>query len=124
MGVAFGSFIIALIKFIRMIMAYVEKIKEQQGLGPSKQLLLCIIKCCQCCLACFERCMKFLNKNAYIEIAIYGYNFCSAARRAFKMLTSNVMRVAAINSVGTFVLFLAKVAVVTATVFIGMAIMR
>ena len=44
--------------------------------------------------------------------------------RAFKMLTSNVMRVAAINSVGTFVLFLAKVAVVTATVFIGMAIMR
>ena len=56
--------------------------------------------------------------------AIYGYNFCSGARRAFKMLTSNVMRVAAINSVGTFVLFLAKVAVVTATVFIGMAIMR
>lgn len=40
------------------------------------------------------------------------------------MLTSNVMRVAAINSVGTFVLFLAKVAVVAATVFIGMAIMR
>jgi len=124
-SVAFGSFIIALIKFIRMIMAYVEKkIKKQQGLGPAKQLLLVIIKCCQCCLACFERCMKFLNKNAYIEVAIYGYNFCSAARRAFKMLTSNVMRVAAINSVGTFVLFLAKVAVVVATVFIGMAIMR
>ena len=62
----------------------------------------------------------FYNYHA----AIYGYNFCSGARRAFQMLTSNVMRVAAINSVGTFVLFLAKVAVVTATVFIGMAIMR
>ena len=50
-------------------MAYVEKkIKKQQGLGPAKQLLLVIIKCCQCCLACFERCMKFLNKNAYIEV--------------------------------------------------------
>ena len=62
--------------------------------------------------------------DLHIFAAIYGYNFCSAARRAFKMLTSNVMRVAAINSVGTFVLFLAKVAVVVATVFIGMAIMR
>ena len=51
--------------------------------------------------------------------AIYGYNFCKAAQKAFSLLTSNILRVAAINSVGTFVLFLGKVAVVASTVIIG-----
>ncbi len=37
------------------------------------------------------------------------YNFCKAARKAFLLLAANVLRVAAINSVGTFVLFLGKV---------------
>ena len=88
-------------------------------LGPCGKVLGPLIKCCQCCLWCFEKCLKFLNKNAYIEVAIYGYNFCKAARKAFTLLMSNMLRVAAINSVGTFVLFLGKVAVVVSTVFIG-----
>ncbi len=54
--------------------------------------------------------------------AIYGYSFCTAARKAFALLTANVLRVAAINSVGTFVLFLGKVTVVAATVLIGVQI--
>ena len=57
-------------------------------------------------------------------MAIYGYNFCKAAQKAFSLLTSNILRVAAINSVGTFVLFLGKVAVVVSTVFIGVEIMH
>lgn len=39
--------------------------------------------------------------------------------RAFKLLTSNAMRVTAINSVGDFVLFLGKLLVVAFTVFLG-----
>lgn len=68
-SVAFGSFIIALIKFIRLIIKYLErKLKQQEGLGPIKHIALFLLRCCSCCLACFERCMKYLNKNAYIEV--------------------------------------------------------
>lgn len=122
-SVAFGAFIIALVQLIRMIMQYVERKLSKKG-GACGKALAPILKCCQCCLWCFEKCLKFLNRNAYIEVAIYGYNFCKAAQKAFSLLTSNILRVAAINSVGTFVLFLGKVAVVTSTVFIGAQIMQ
>ena len=56
--------------------------------------------------------------------AIYGYNFCTAARKAFTLLAANMLRVAAINSVGAFVLFLGKILVVMATVFIGIEIIE
>jgi len=42
--------------------------------------------------------------------------------KAFKLLGNNILRVAAINTVGDFVLFLGKVAIVVATVFIGIEI--
>lgn len=122
-SVAFGSFIIALVQLIRIIMQYVERKLSKKG-GSFGKMLAPILKCCQCCLWCFEKCLKFLNRNAYIEVAIYGYNFCKAAQKAFSLLTSNILRVAAINSVGTFVLFLGKVSVVVSTVFIGIQIMQ
>jgi solute carrier family 44 protein 1 (choline transporter-like protein) len=68
-----------------------------------------------------EKNLDFLNfKNIYnLLLAIYGDNFCRSGQQAFKMITSNVLRVAAINSVGDFVLFLGKVLVVTSTVLLG-----
>lgn len=100
------------------------------------------IKCCQCCLYCLEKILKFITRNAYIEIgkllltyctftknsfiiiAIHGYSFCRAGQQAFKILTSNALRVAAINSVGDFVLFLGKILVIMATVLIGMELIQ
>ncbi|CAL4060761.1 unnamed protein product, partial [Meganyctiphanes norvegica] len=119
-SVALGSLIIAIVKFIRLLLKRVEKwLTGKFGEGCSWAL-----KICQCCLWCFEKFLKFLNRNAYIEIAIYGYSFCKAARQAFTLLINNAFRVAAINSVGAFVLFLAKAAVVVSTVFIGIEIMK
>ena len=109
---AFGSFIIALIQLVRIILAYIEhlvkkyevRIKsknystelnlQKKGFGTAGKVALVILKavlaCLQCILACFERFMKFINVNAYIETAIYGYNFCRAAMKAFKLLVRNV----------------------------------
>ncbi|KAJ8033653.1 Choline transporter-like protein 3 [Holothuria leucospilota] len=59
------------------------------------------------------------SKNAYIEIAIYGYSFCKAAQKAFTVIVSNALRVAAINSVGDFLLLLAKITVTAGVIAIG-----
>lgn len=56
--------------------------------------------------------------------AIYGCNFCTGGRKAFQALSSNILRVAAINSVGDFVLFLGKVLVITLTVISGIYLMQ
>lgn len=55
---------------------------------------------------------------------MHGHSFCRAGRKAFKLLVANAVQVAAINSVGDFVLFLAKVLVVMATVLIGIEILK
>ena len=59
--------------------------------------------------------MKFLNKNAYIQTAIFGYSFCTAAKKAFFLIARNIMRVMAVGVVSEVVLILGKVCrVVTA----------
>eukprot|EP00106_Octopus_bimaculoides_P014400 XP_014781842.1 PREDICTED: choline transporter-like protein 1 [Octopus bimaculoides] len=79
------------------------------------------LKCCICCLWCLEKCLKFLNANAYTVVAIKGTSFCTSARRAFNLLVNNVLRVAAINSVGDFLLFLTKICIMVLTGAIGIA---
>ncbi|KAL4235876.1 hypothetical protein ACF0H5_004265 [Mactra antiquata] len=119
-SVAFGSFIIALVKLARIILGYIQsKLKNRAG-----KVVDFILKCLQCCLWCFERFLKYLNRNAYIEIAIYGYNFCEAARKAFLLIVANALRVAAINSIGDFVLFLGKLSTVAVVMVIGNELMQ
>lgn len=102
----FGALIIAIIKIIRFLLHYFEsKIKK---LSENSTLATFIIKCVDCCLWCCEKCMKFLNRNAYIEMAIYGKSFCRSAMNAFAILLRNALRVAAINSIGDLVLFVCK----------------
>lgn len=50
-----------------------------------------------------------LFQNAYTATAINSTNFCTSACDAFVILVENALRVAAINTVGDFVLFLGKV---------------
>jgi hypothetical protein len=62
--------------------------------------------------------MKFLNKHAYILTAIYNDTFCKAARRAFFLLLRNILRVAAVNLVAGFVLFVGKMLTPVVTTFV------
>lgn len=48
-------------------------------------------------------------QNAYTATAINSTSFCTSARDALLILVENALRVSAINTVGDFVLFLAKV---------------
>lgn len=105
---AFGSLIIAVVKLIRFVFEYVNH-KLEVNKGPIVDFL---VKLFRCCLWCLEKFLRFINKNAYIEIAIYGYSFCTAARQAFKTLLENAIRVAVLNLVTSFVLFICKLFVV------------
>ncbi|KAK3770327.1 hypothetical protein RRG08_029980 [Elysia crispata] len=119
-SVAFGSLIIALVALVRLILSFI-----QNRLSGSKNTVAkYILKCLTCCLWCFEQILKFLTANAYIQIAINGYSFCKAARTAFMVVVSNALLVTAINSVGDFVLFLAKVGTVAIVAVVGIELFR
>ncbi|XP_067119262.1 choline transporter-like 1 [Centruroides vittatus] len=120
-SLALGSFLITVFKIPRLILQYVEsKLKKNSNSAVAR----CCLKCCQCCLCCFEKFLRYLNHNAYTVIAIRGVGFCKGAQEAFISLVSNALRVAAINSVGDFILFLGKCAVTALSAFVGILMMK
>uniref|UniRef100_A0A8C1QEP5 Choline transporter-like protein n=1 Tax=Cyprinus carpio TaxID=7962 RepID=A0A8C1QEP5_CYPCA len=106
-SLAFGSLILAIVQIIRVLLEYIDhKLKAENKFA---KFLLCCLKCCFWCL---EKFIKFINRNAYIMVAIYGKNFCRSARDAFFLLMRNVIRVVVLDKVTDFILFLGKLLIV------------
>lgn len=116
----FGSLILAIVQFIRFMLALLEK----QIKGKEDRIMKWLLRIIQCLLACFEKFIKFLNKNAYIMISIYGYSFCTGARRGFSLIAGNLLRVTALNCISGFVIFLGKLFVCIITTVIAFAVLR
>uniref|UniRef100_A0A8C7X7P2 Choline transporter-like protein n=1 Tax=Oryzias sinensis TaxID=183150 RepID=A0A8C7X7P2_9TELE len=113
--IAKGSFIITLVKIPRLILTYISS----QLKGKENACARCMLKACICCLWCLEKCLAYLNQNAYTATAIKSTNFCTSASEAFILLVENALRVATINTVGDFVLFMGKILIVATTAFSG-----
>lgn len=79
---AFGSFLIAVCRVVRTILAYIAKQSESEG----NKVGACIAKCCLCCVTCFEQLLQYINKNAYIDVAISSNSFCVAAKHSCEFL--------------------------------------
>lgn len=118
--VAKGSFIITLVKIPRMVLMYIHS----QLKGKENACARCMLKSCICCLWCLEKCLSYLNQNAYTATAINSTNFCTSAKDAFVILVENALRVAAINTVGDFMLFLGKVLIVCSTGLAGIMLLN
>ena len=117
---AFGSLIIAIIKTIRAVLLYIQK----KARNTKNKALEVVVAAIGCCMWCVEKCMKFLNKNAYIQTAIYGTSFCSSCKKAFYLIVRNILRVAAVNMVADFILFLGRLfipVVSTLVAYLGLA---
>lgn len=107
-SLAFGALILTLVQIVRMILEYIDH-KTRSAQNGCARFLVCCLKCCFWCL---EKFVKFLNRNAYIMIAIYGKNFCVSAKNAFKLLMRNVIRVVVLDKVTDLLLFFGKLLVV------------
>jgi hypothetical protein len=115
---AFGSLIIAVIKTIRSVLAYIQK-HAKASKNKVVEYLMCVL---QCCMWCLEKCAKFLNKNAYIQTSIYGFSFCKSSRRAFFLILRNILRISVVNAVADFVLILGKVSDIEFSVTVSVAV--
>lgn len=74
-------------------------------------------------MACFERFIEFLNKNAYIQIALQGKSFCGAAKDAFSLIMSNIVRFAIVGRVGAIFQFIGVMMITLAGAFFTYAML-
>ncbi|KAF7465532.1 hypothetical protein GHT09_004063 [Marmota monax] len=107
-SLAFGALILAIVQIIRVMLEYLDQRLKAAENKFAKFLMTCL----KCCFWCLEKFIKFLNRNAYIMIAIYGTNFCTSARNAFFLLMRNIIRVAVLDKVTDFLFLLGKLLIV------------
>merc|ERR1711934_1112820 len=106
---AVGSFILASIRLIRFIFMYLEK--RTRAAQQNNKCVKTLFKVVHCMLFLFDRCLKYLARQAYIMVAMYGYNFCKASIMAVMLITSNILQVAAVNMINRYVMLLGKLVV-------------
>jgi hypothetical protein len=104
----FGSFLVAVVQLLRAILIYIDQ--QTKNLQKTNIVLKIAMKVLHCCLWCLEKCMKFITKNAYIIISMEGCSFFTAAKRAFGLIFSNFAQIGIVQTVSSFVLILAKLA--------------
>ena len=111
-SICLASLILAVINFIRAVIIYME---EQAKKSEMNETLRCIIfGCLSCFMKCVECCMRQINKNGMVFVAVYGMPFCPAACSAFTLAWANIARVSFVTMVGNFIL---NIGVVFVTVF-------
>jgi hypothetical protein len=112
---AYGALLIATVQLIRTIIARMQRYANKVQ-SKIAQAVLC---CCQCFFCCMECCLKFINKNAYIQTAIFSTAFCKSARKAFFLIVRNAARIAALSYVSSAVLIVGKLFISAVTTLIG-----
>ncbi|KAJ2010471.1 putative choline transporter, neither null mutation nor overexpression affects choline transport, partial [Coemansia sp. S85] len=79
-SICFGSLIVAVIQTVRSIL---RAIRGQGNDNIVVQLIAC---CVDCILGCIEGMVRFFNKYAYVEVAIYGKPFTQAAKDTWTLV--------------------------------------
>mmetsp|Transcript_14136 Transcript_14136/g.17326 ORF Transcript_14136/g.17326 Transcript_14136/m.17326 type:complete len:669 (+) Transcript_14136:64-2070(+) len=110
---AFGSLILAIVQFIQIVLNYIKR----KAKAADNKIAQTVLSCMQCCLCCLEKCIRFMNKNAYIQTAIFGENFCKSAREAFFLILRNAARIGAISYVSMGIVFIGKLFIVSVITF-------
>jgi len=108
-SIALGAFIVAVVQFVRLVLEYIDKkTKNLQEGNPILKFAMCCVKYC---LWYLEKILKFINRNAYIMVAVKGSNYCASALEAVSMIIKWCMTMATVNVIGDFLLFIGKMVV-------------
>merc|ERR1712014_188487 len=106
-------------QFIRYLMKYFEK----QAQAQKNRVMVLILKCVQCCIWCFEKSIQFLNKNAYIQTALMGTNFCTSAKKAFFLILRNALRFGTMAVLGSVIHGIGFICIMAGTAVVGYFLM-
>jgi len=106
-SIAFGSFVIALVTMIRVVFEYI--VKQYEAAGQKDNCVFKMITgCVRCVLYCLDKYVKFITKNAYIQIALHNKNFCGAAWESFFLIIRHAGRFGSAAIIGWIMMMLGK----------------
>jgi hypothetical protein len=72
-------------QMIKLLFEYIRKKFEVRG----NKVMECLWNVVRCCIWCVDYCIRFITKNAFIQVAVRGENFCTSAKAAFFLIIRN-----------------------------------
>lgn len=122
--IIYAALIIAIIQFIRACVRYIERQLNASGKEPNKLQKL-LFRILDCALWCLECCLDKVSKNALIWMSIYGDAFCPSVCGSFKLIWSNLVRIAVITFFSGIVTMLGKIMIpLMTTAICGLALLN
>lgn len=122
-SIAFGSFIIALVTFIRVVFEYLNK--KYEAMGNKDNAIYKAVSCCmRCVLWCLDKYVKFITKNAYIQIALHSESFCTSAWNSFWLILRHAGRFGAAEMIGFIMMILGKASIMGSSAWITMVYIK
>ena len=120
--VAFGSLLIAVIQMIRLAFLYLQR--QMAAAGKSNTLIKFLFCVVQCCLKVLQSIIEAVTTNAYIFVALKGQSFCSSGAMVFKLIVSHGAIFAAVNVLGTIIVFLGQIVIAVAAACVAYIILE
>ena len=114
-SLAFGSLVLSLVILIKWFLTIMTRLHGEHA----NAVVNCMCKCVLCCVACFDRFVKFLDHQAYIRMAMTGENFCTSAKHAFELMWENAGRYAAFGGISSTFNFLGKAMITCSSTYLG-----
>jgi len=107
-SVFYAAAIIAIIQFIRACVNYMERQLNPGDKAPN-HIQKVLFRVLNCMLWCLECCLDKVNRNALVWVSVYGEAFCPSVCGSFKLIWTNLFRVAVISFFSGIVTWLGKI---------------
>ena len=121
-SLAFGSFIIAVVQFIRTVFAVLaEQAENASGDNAAVKIM---IACGKCCLKCIEKIVDYINTMAYGYMAVSGESFCTSAWNGFLLNLKFGLEFAWANFIAQAFILLGKLGLTFLNAFICYQFMK
>lgn len=105
--IAFGSFLLATFRYIRIVIEFIgNRLRRKSSPGANNsQSVTWFLRIFFWVLDSF---LKYIDKNAYIMMSMYGEGYLKSAKRAVELLYHNSTRALVVDCVTYFVLLVSR----------------
>lgn len=107
--IAFGSFLIATIRYIRIVIEFIDnRIRRNKSSSINNQTTQSVTCFFRVFFWLLDRFLKYIDRNAYIIMSMYGEDYLSSAKRAVELLYKNSTRALVLDYVTYIVLLVSR----------------
>jgi len=122
-SLALGSFLIAVVTMIKVVFEYFAAQQEKVA-GKDNVAFKAIACCIRCAIWCLDAYVKFINENAYIQIALHNSTFCTGAWESFYLMVRHGGRFGSASVVSFLMVWIGKGCIVALSVWLTILLVQ